>query len=85
MSISVLVNTLGSEGDEASLKIFLQSLEDIAKKHKLIFNKRLAKNIPANLAPVLFCYSHDGKKMLLILFDAITMLGEKRLNIPRII
>lgn len=81
MSISVLVNSAGSEKDDALLNILMKSLEDISKKYTLKLERKLSKNIPAHLAPVLFCYAHDGKKMLFLLFDAIVTLGEKRLDV----
>ena len=79
MSISVLVNTVGSEKDEALMKELMNSLEQISKKYSLRLEKRLSKNIPPHLAPVLYCHSHEGNKMLLLLFDVITTLERSKL------
>ena len=81
MSISVLVNGVGSEKDEALLKVLMQTLEEISHRYGLNLEKRLAKNIPAHLAPVLCCYARDNKQMLLLLFDVISTLGEGRLDV----
>lgn len=82
MSVTLLVGGVGSEKTEQLLKVLFDSLETISKKYNLKIDKRQASNIPDSLAPILFCFDKEGKKMLLLIFDVVSTLGEARLTVP---
>ena len=84
MSILILVNDAGSEKEESQLAKLLSSLEEISKKHKLNYKKILSKNIPSYLCPTLCCTPVNKELMSLLIFGAITALGEFRLDVASI-
>ncbi len=80
MSVSVLASAAGTAKDEELLKLLMTALEGVTKQHGLKLERRTVKNIPESLTPVLYCYAADNTTMLLVIFDAISTLGEARLN-----
>ena len=80
MSILILVNGVDSEAKEAQLIKLISSFEEISKKHNLTMKETTSKNFHPYLCPVLCFIPKENNAISLLISDAITILGESRLN-----